>query len=156
MSDLGQDLMNVPFDKLVGGVLAAVVKGHQELQVNYVKAVAEFAANVLPKAKSDAEKALLLAMAMENLHSYVVSDAEVELRLAISTQREQTVAANGQVSAGVGLFAAAVDARYSNSYNYKAEGASTFKFRLQPVSPSPEVMAGIRALLNSKDNPDTQ
>lgn len=60
---------------------------------------------------------------------YTIDEAEVELKVAISIDSKQTLAAGGKI----GLQAFSVNASYSKTYGFKEEASSLIKLKMKAV-----------------------
>lgn len=58
---------------------------------------------------------------------YSIDEAEVDLKVALSVQRESS----GSISAGGGIAAFAFNASYASTYGFKEEGSSRIKLHLR-------------------------
>ncbi len=72
---------------------------------------------------------------------YHIPEVNAELNVALSlsgaTQQTAKSAASGKPAPRAKLYAAPVDASYTNRYGYELKAASVVKFRIVPVPPSP-------------------
>ena len=70
---------------------------------------------------------------------YQFTDTTVEVKMAISMKKGSETSVGGsasvKVNAGIVAVSATVDAKYSNSYSYSAEGSSMLRTTLRPVPP---------------------
>jgi hypothetical protein len=65
-------------------------------------------------------------------------DAEITVSLSVSGQSSSSGVGGGGPAAGrVKLYAAPIDATFRNRYDFDLKAASTVKFRIVPVPPSP-------------------
>lgn len=69
---------------------------------------------------------------------YRIPEATAQVKVSLSVKRETKADVHGEVKPRARLFAASVDAAYSNTYNYNVAASSSLTFRVVPVPPSPE------------------
>jgi len=92
-----EKLLNAPVDKLIEGMGMAVAKAN--------KALAEIPGNDIV---------------------YAINGAEIELKVAITVDRDQEVG----VDAGVAVGAFSMNASYKGTFGYKEEASSTIKLNI--------------------------
>ncbi len=71
-------------------------------------------------------------------------DAEISVSLSISGAVEsasRAVAPSTEETSKIKLYAAPIDANYTNKYDYDIRAASTIRFKIVPVPPSPQSAA---------------
>jgi hypothetical protein len=135
---LGGDLLALPFAEVVAQLAVGIAEAQRELDRNTVARILEMAEAVAEQPTSDPDPRKALVESLERLKDrgllpgfYQFLDAEVEVRMAISTSREQSIGAR----AGVALTAVTVDATYAQKYGYRAEGSSVLRAKIVPVAP---------------------
>ena len=72
---------------------------------------------------------------------YRIPEATAQVKVSLSIKQGKKVDVNGRITGENEnrLFAASVDAAYSNTYNYKVDASSSLTFRIVPVPPTPQV-----------------
>ncbi|HEU4751911.1 MAG TPA: hypothetical protein VFU47_02305, partial [Armatimonadota bacterium] len=131
---LGSDLLALPFAEVVAQLATGIAEAQQALDRNTVERLLEIARTVSGGEGAGAgegkDAGAALVQALERLKEtgllptfYQFLDTEIEVRMAISTAREQSLGAR----AGVSLSALTVDATYAQKYGYRADGASVLR-----------------------------
>ncbi|MCG8578202.1 MAG: hypothetical protein MI810_25205 [Flavobacteriales bacterium] len=160
MASIGQELLNAPFPEMVKSLGIGIAEAQFELDKVSMQ-ITKFMAGLDEDGNLDEEKQVKLTQdgASYSLLGlgftptfYQFVDTVIELKIDISMRSEVssgTVSVSGKVGF---LSASAVGARYSQKYQYSAEGSSLMRTKLVTV-PSPPILEEIiRAeILNSEE-----
>lgn len=82
---------------------------------------------------------------------YHLSTATIEARVAFSTTESTEIGASASIGGSFKLFAASVNASYSNKYSFTAEGSSTLVANFVSV-PAPDGLRDVMADLAAADS----
>lgn len=66
---------------------------------------------------------------------YQFTEAIIEVKMAITMTKSSAFGLSASAKAGIGCFAASVNASYSSKYEYKVEGSSLLRVKLAPAPP---------------------
>lgn len=145
---IGQDLLAVPFDKMLLGIARAIIEAQRGLDENAASTLVA----VLKALKSEGVPPPDYDKWLEELQTlvskrllptfYQFADTEIEVKMAISSTRSSDFSVSGKVN----LSCVGIDATYSQKYSYSAEGASLIRTRLVPVMPPEQLKALMEAL----------
>lgn len=121
------DTLSAPIGELIAAIGSGVAEAQQAMDAATI-------ANVRALAQAgDAEGTLALLRQIGYQPTwYQIPEVSAEINVAL------TVSGSGGAGGGIRLLAAPVDASYSNRYNYELKAASTVRFRIVPVPPSPK------------------
>jgi hypothetical protein len=148
---------NASLSDLIRDVLLAMVSSQNEANKSFVTAIEELAATNLTigytkNAEGRAENREISgnALAFGVLPTLLsIQSSTVEIRTALSTTKNtssNTAAKNVGDQAGYRFKTNTVDAKYQNTYNYKAEYSSLIRLTIVPTPPSTELLDAIKAL----------
>jgi len=144
MTDIGQDLLHVPFPQMVQSLGIGVAEAQYALDKMSIRIAQMLAGyeidnrgnvkkneNLLFKLQENEEGCSLLELGFTPSF-YQFSETWIELKIAISMRKESLTQASmsSSVRAPFGLFSASVNASYSQKYQYSAEGSSYFRTKL--------------------------
>ncbi|MDJ0840341.1 MAG: hypothetical protein QNK37_27775 [Acidobacteriota bacterium] len=172
-SNIGYQLLDVPFPDLIKSMGLAIAEAQYELDLVGVK-IAQLMAG---KGDADADppqtdedtrfefgdQSLTLLELGFTPSFYQFVDTLIEVKVSISTSLETTTARKinrRSVSIKGGWFAVAgslkvnagsVSASYASKYQYSAEGSSLMRTKLVPVPPPAVLEQRIRGLLSESD-----
>ena len=134
---VGQELLNTPFAEMTEKLAFAIAEGQTKLDMNSTK-VAKFMAEQtieLPKLDgTGTTEYSLLAMGLYPTF-YKFSEAEIEVRMAITMAKSREFGLDVGAKAGWGPFSASVNASYKSKYNYSQEGSSLLRVKMAPAPP---------------------
>ncbi len=144
MSNVGQDLLNVPFADMVLKLALAIAEGQYKMdQVSCKIAKLMGDENLAPVylpdlTKPDEDSTIKTSLIGAGFQPtfYQFTDTIIEVRMAISMN--QTTDKSGSVTAegGWGVFSASVNASYSSKYSYSVEGSSLLRTKITPLQPN--------------------
>jgi hypothetical protein len=152
MTDIGQDLLNVPFPQMVqalGMSIADAQYALDKVSVRIAQLLAGYEVDDKGNVKKNeasfiqlqekGERYSLLALGFSPTF-YQFSETYIELKMAITMKEESEKKASMSTSirAPFGLFSASVSASYSQKYQYSADGSSYFRTKLVTL-PAPAV-----------------
>jgi hypothetical protein len=158
---------NASLSDLIRDLLLAMVSSQNEANKTFITAIEELAGTDLTigytkNAEGKAEKRELKgnALAFGVLPTLLsIQSSTIEIRTALSTTKNTSSAATAKKvgdRAGYRFKTNAVDAKYQNAYNYKAEYSSLIRLTIVPTPPSLELLDAIKALTKTTpitDNP---
>ena len=142
MANVGQELLNVPFDEMILKMATAIAEGQFKLDKVSCE-IAKFMGDKkvapisLPNLLDNSEIITSLIGAGFQPTFYQFTDTIIEVKMAISMNK--TTEKSGSVTAkgGFGLFSASVNASYSSKYSYSVEGSSLMRTKITPLPPNP-------------------
>jgi hypothetical protein len=178
-TDIGQDLLNVPFPDMVKNLGLAIAEAQLALDMSSMR-IAQFMAGQpqghdaegnptqsvdtsAGKVKFGTQELSLLELGFTpTFYQFVDTVIEVKISISFSNETDTTIKSRsisgGLRSAfggfgGASLRAASVNATYASKYQYHAEGSSVIRTKLVPV-PTPSILEErIRKLID--DNSPT-
>ena len=129
------DALSAPLGDLIAAVGRGIADAQQALDAQTIESFKAL--------YRDEDHAELLKMGYQpTWYKIPQADAEISISLSISGQTtENDTTLNAQTSgqqSNIQLYAAPVDASYTNKYDYDLQAASHLKFRIVPVPPSPQ------------------
>lgn len=160
MPNVGQELLNVPFPEMVQKLALAVAKEQAALDKNSVATAKALAKTkiALPDVSDPESKTIDVSLIAVGIYPqfYQFSNAEIEVKMAITMAISTEFDLDVSVEAGWGPFSASVNASYSQKYSYNVEGSSRLYMKLNPVPP-PTILqnymdAVTKAMLAKGDN----
>jgi len=80
-----------------------------------------------------------------------IQQGVIEVKMAITMERRTESALGVKAKASLRFFSVSVDARYSNTYSYKAEASSYIRIQVAPAPPPQPLMKLIEKI--TQDNP---
>ncbi|HMO09578.1 MAG TPA: hypothetical protein PKD10_18330 [Paracoccaceae bacterium] len=138
MSNVGQELLNVPFAEMTHKLAFAIAEGQTKLDMNSTR-VAEFMSKEkikLPKISNPSETDEYPLIALGFFPGfYQFQEAIIEVKMAITMAKTQEFGLDVGAKAGFGPFSASVNASYKSKYNYSQEGSSLLRVKLAPAPP---------------------
>ncbi len=148
---------NATLSDMVRDVLLAMVSSQNEANKSFVAAIEELANTPVSigytkntSGKDEKREISGNALAFGVMPTLLtIQNSTIEIRTALSTTKNTSAAANAKkVSDRAGFYfkTNTVDAKYQNSYNYKAESSSIIKMTIVPTPPSQELIDAIKAL----------
>lgn len=136
---VGQELLNVPFAEMTEKLALAVAKSQTRLDMNSTK-VAKFMSETtidlpdIANPSSGSKSYPLIALGFFP-GFYQFTEAEIEVKMAITMARTREFGLSAEASVGIGPFSASVNASYKSKYNYSQEGSSRLTVKLAPAPP---------------------
>lgn len=141
-TNIGQELLNVPFPEMVVNLASAIAEGQYKLDLvscNIAKLMGEQKVT-LPSLKPDASEDDVFETTMLGAGFqptfYQFTDSIIEVKMAITMSKSSEAKINTSAKGGFGLFSASVNASYTNKYSYSAEGSSLLRTKITPVPPN--------------------
>jgi len=152
MTDIGRDLLNVPFPQMIQSLGMGVAEAQYALDrvsVRIAQMLAGYEVDSKGNVKGDATALIKLQESGEGYSLlalgftptfYQFSETYIELKMAITMKEESEAKASMSTSVGApfALFSASINASYSQKYQYSVEGSSYFRTKLVTV-PAPAV-----------------
>ena len=142
MANVGQELLNVPFDEMVLKMACAIAEGQYKLdkvscEIAKFMGDKEVAPIYLPNLTDNTEIVTSLIGAGFQPTFYQFTDTIIEVKMAISMNKTTEKAGSVSAKAGFGPFSAQVNASYSSKYSYSVEGSSLLRTKITPLPPNP-------------------
>lgn len=175
-TNIGTQLLDVPFDDMVKSLAGAIASAQLELDQSSLRMTQMMAGVAYPTGEKNADGAPVMADPIDTIklggegegltmlelgftptfYQFVDTIIEVKISITISSEtRTSTSRFSGSASGsyvpfvGVKASATTVSASFSQKYNYSAEGSSLIRTKLVPVPPPAILEERIRALLPS-------
>lgn len=176
MTDIGTQLLDVPFGDMVKSLAGAIAEAQVELDHTGVRLTQMMAGQEYPTGELDDEGKPKMAgpvtvqfgneqLSMLELGFtptfYQFVDTIIEVKISINISTETTASRTSSrktASVGGGFFlfgggvkatTTSVSASYAAKYNYSAEGASLIRTKLAPVPPPAILEERIRAMIGT-------
>lgn len=166
---IGQDLLNAPFPQIVKQLGVGIAEAQYELDqvsLRLLQLLAgyrqdENTGQLVPDDSSlvrlslESEPVSLLALGFTPTF-YQFVDTVIELKMAMSMSVSREVSAEVSAKARSFFYAASVNAKYSQKYQYSAEGSSLMRTKLVTV-PAPAALEDRirRELVDTEEEPET-
>ncbi|MDR0887985.1 MAG: hypothetical protein LBM39_02220 [Candidatus Methanoplasma sp.] len=142
MTNVGQELLNVPFPEMVVKLASAIAEGQFKMD----QISCEIAKNMgdakkypisLPDVtnKNEEIKTSLIGAGFQPTF-YQFTDTIIEVKMAITMATSSEASIKTEAKGGFGCFSASVNASYSSKYSYEVSGSSLLRTRITPVPPS--------------------
>lgn len=134
-SDQLLDALSAPLGDLIAEVGRGVAEAQQALDARTIETV-----RALAEAAGPEDPLSLLRQIGYQPTWYQIPEATAEITVALTIAGSGS--SEGKATSGgrrPRIFAAPVDAAYANRYSYELKAASTLRFRVVPVPPSPAV-----------------
>lgn len=144
MSNVGQELLNVPFPEMVLKLATAIAEGQYKLDQVSCQ-IAKFMGSVktapvyLPDLTNDDPEATIctsLIGAGFQPTFYQFTDTIIEVKMAISMNQSSETNVSVSASGGFMCFSASVNASYSSKYSYSVDGSSLLRTKITPLPPN--------------------
>lgn len=84
---------------------------------------------------------------------YHLTEATIEARVAFTIGQSSAFSVSASASAGIGFFAASVNASYSQKYSFEATASSTISAKFVSIPPPAVFQELLRASVGKPDNP---
>ena len=165
MPDVGVALLQAPFSEMVLKLALAIAEGQTKLDMNstevakfmcsedamitlpnittpYVPAVVAPNGTITTAAQAAVlgQGIVLPLIALGFFPGfYQFTEAIIEVKMAITMSQSSDFSLGVKAKAGIGCFAASVNASYSSKYSYNVEGSSLLRIKLAPVPP-PQIL----------------
>lgn len=125
----------------LGDLIAAVGRGIAEAQ----QALDEATLETFKKIYNPKNSSLLANLGYQPTW-YKIPEVEAEISISLSITGNETLTASGPTAAtqepgqasAIKLYATPIDANYTNKYDYNFQAASTIRFKIVPVPPTPQ------------------
>lgn len=159
-SQVGHDLLDVPFPQMVLQLALAIASGQAALDQTSIETAKQLAASnfdvlteivdvITPKPGSaggvsftGAEVASTFNFTNMSLLQaglfptfYQFTESIIEVKMAISTKSSSEFSLEVKASGGFACFSASVDAKYSQKFSYSVDGSSLLRTTLRPAPP---------------------
>ena len=178
-SAIAQELASAPFDEMIKNLLLAMVAAQNEANAAFIKGIEDLANEEVKirykkRTGSSGEgsgssgegsgssgegsgssgeitisgNALAFGILPTMLQ---IQQGVIEVKMAITMERRTESALGVKAKASLRFFSVSVDARYSNTYSYKAEASSYIRIQVAPAPPPQPLMKLIEKI--TQDNP---
>jgi len=155
--NVGQELLNTPFAEMVTKLALGIAEGQTKLDMNSTE-VAKFMADTtidLPDIDAPTTSKSFSLMALGFFPGfYQFTEAIIEVKMAITMTKSSEFGLSASAKAGIGCFAASVNASYSSKFSYNVEGSSLLRVKLAPAPP-PKILQDYMEALIKKLTPAT-
>lgn len=148
MSNVGQELLNVPFADMVLNLASAIAEGQFKLdqvscQIAKMMGDAKAYPIYLPKLtaegmdsqnenESNYEVTSMIGAGFQPTF-YQFTDTIIEVKMAITMTKSTESSVSTSAKGGFGCFSASVNASYTSKYSYSVEGSSLLRTKITPV-----------------------
>jgi hypothetical protein len=158
---VGQDLLDVPFPEMISKLGLAIAQSQHNMDQEGIEilkimgdkelapvTIPNYAVNagdhtLVPNTSDDIVTSMIGAGFQPTFYQF--AETIIEVKMAITMTRTYTTERTTQgtetqwwrTSKGVSVRSTPVNAKYSSTYNYTAEGSSLLRTRLVPVPPNP-------------------
>lgn len=150
-----QEKPTATFDEMVRDVLLAMISAQNEANKSFIAGVEEMAGTnvtISYKRTTDGKKEdreitgnVLGFGILPTLLQ--IQNGTIEIRTAVSIAKNTTSTQTVKAKAGYLFYSESVDAKYQNTYSYKAESSSLIRITVAPVPPSQSLMETIKAVM---------
>jgi hypothetical protein len=144
MTNVGQELLNVPFPEMVYKLACAIAESQFKLdlfscQVAKImgdpnKATVELPDLTDATGNSTIKTSLIGAGFQPTFYQFTETIIEVKMTITCATSHESSVSTSAK--GGFLLFSASVNASYTGKYSYNVEGSSLLRTKLLPAPPN--------------------
>ncbi|MBM3237876.1 hypothetical protein FJZ31_16430 [Candidatus Poribacteria bacterium] len=131
MPEIGQELLDVPFGKMIAEMGIAIANAQQQLDQHAIDMLLQMATEEISLPGMDKKVSLLALGLTPSFYAFQESSIEVKIAITARSHEEE----DKKSKSGVGLWSTSVNAQYARSYDYKAEGSSVLRTRLVAVTP---------------------
>lgn len=163
---IGTELASVPFDQMIRNLLLAMVDAQNDANTSFIKGVQDLVETPVnlsyTKAGDSCTKTTISgnALAFGVLPTLLsIQSSTIEIRTALSVTKNTATSGTGKnvrERAGYLFKTNSVDAKYQNTYSYKAESSSVIRITVVPTPPTQALMEAIKSVTKSTpiaDNP---
>jgi hypothetical protein len=145
MPTIGQELLEVPFGKMIAEMGRAIANAQRELDQNAIQLLIQMANEEI--SLQEGKKVPLLALGLTPMfYAFQESTIEVKISITVRTHEEE----DKKAKSGFGLWSSSVNAQYARSYDYSAEGASLLRTKLVAIPPPITYQKVIEELANKQ------
>ena len=146
---------NITFDEMIRDLLLAMVSSQNEANKNFIAGIEELAGTDitigytknLDGNKTENREIKGNALAFGVLPTLLsIQSGIIEIRTAMSVAKNSSSSGTTNVKSRAGFIfkTETVDAKYQNTYSYKAESSSIIRITVVPTPPSQALMEAIR------------
>jgi hypothetical protein len=142
MTNVGQELLNVPFPEMVLKLASAIAEGQfkmDQVSCEIAKMMGDskkFPISLPDVTKGNEEIKTSLIGAGFQPTFYQFTDTIIEVKMAITMATSADASMSTTAKGGFACFSASVNASYSSKYSYEVSGSSLLRTRITPVPPS--------------------
>ncbi len=158
---------SINFGDMIRDLLLALVASQNEANKNFIADIEELASKDLAinytrtvNGKNEQREIKGNALSFGITPTLLsIQNAVIELRTALSITKDTTSSTNKTTSSRAAdyLFkTSAVDAKYQNTYSYKAEASSVIRITVVPVPPSAALLDAINSVTKAKPLTDNK
>ncbi len=160
MSNIGQQLLDVPFSDMVAGLACAIAESQAKLDMESIEVLKMMGDKTnnpveLPYIGKTVTTSMIGAGFQPTFYQF--SETIIEVKMTISMSQESKVEGNSTSSKPktsilrkqpVSLKASSLNAKYTNTYNFSQEGSSLIRTTIVPVPPNPVILSIIEQNAN--------
>jgi len=151
---VAQEKTDVAFDEMIRDLLLAMVSAQNEANESFIAGIEELSGTDVSisykriiDGKTESREITGNVLAFGVLPALLqIQGGTIEIRTAISIQRNVTSTRSVRSKAGYRFYPESVDAKYQNTYSYKAESASVIRITVAPTPPPQPLMEAIRTV----------
>ena len=159
-SQVGQELLNVPFPEFVKNLALAIAEGQTALDQNSLETVKFLSENnvtlpAIPASTGGTSPTNVFPLIALGIPAtfYQFTSAIISVKMAITMTISTEASGSVSGSAKFKAFSASVNASYSRKYEYHVEGASSLEVTLTPVPPPKALQDYIEAFIKASTQP---
>lgn len=139
-TNVGQELLNVPFPEMVVKLASGIAEGQYKLDLVSCEIAKLMGKNKieLPALDNQTDSVMQTTLLGAGFQPtfYQFTDTIIEVKMAISMSKSSETSASVSAKGGFGCFSASVNASYSSKYSYSVEGSSLIRTKITPVPPN--------------------
>jgi hypothetical protein len=143
MTDIGKELLNVPFPEMVVKLASAIAEGQMEMDkicCNIAKMMGDSkkVSIELPDLTKDDNSTIKTSLIGAGFQPtfYQFTDTIIEVKMAMSMTKSSEASISTKAGGNWGICSASVNASYTSKYSFEASGSSLLRTRITPVPPS--------------------
>jgi len=147
---VAQELASAPFDEMIKNLLLAMVVAQNEANASFIEGIKELAdteVEIKYKKKTDGEEEKTIsgnAIAFGILPTMLqIQSGLIEIKMAITLEIRREAQVGIKAKAKFWVVSTSVDAKYSQTYSYKAEASSYLRIQVAPAPPPAPLMKAI-------------
>lgn len=131
MPEIGRELLDVPFGKMIAEMGAAIANAQRQLDQNAIDTLLRMATEEVSLPGLEKKVSLLALGLTPTFYAFQENTIEVKVAITVRTHEEE----NKPAESGFGLWSTSVNAQYARAYDYNAEGSSVVRTKLVAVPP---------------------
>ncbi|MCL2031963.1 MAG: hypothetical protein FWG96_01635 [Methanomassiliicoccaceae archaeon] len=143
MTDIGKELLNVPFPEMVVKLASAIAEGQMAMDkvccdIAKMMGDSKKVSIELPDLTKDDNSVIKTSLIGAGFQPtfYQFTDTIIEVKMAMTMATSTQASVSTTAKGGFGCFSASVNASYTGKYSFEASGSSLIRTRITPVPPS--------------------